>query len=160
MANLIIYRGLPGCGKTASALEEIRCHPRGTMCKISRDDHRRHVFATHYRPESDDFEDLVTVLQFAAIRAALNQGVDVLCDDTNLYPEHTARLMHLALDCGAKWYIRDLTHVPLEVCTERDALRPLEYRVGAKTIRAMYDRHCVDGWAPMPIPALDTEEAV
>jgi predicted kinase len=152
-AELFIYRGLPGSGKTFHACAEVQAHPRGTLARINRDDFRRHVFLTHYQPDSNDFEDLVTALQHGAIRIALNHGTSVLVDDINLIPEHTARLMRLAIDCDAKWWIRDFTHIPLSQCIDQDRMRPLSERVGAKIIRALHDEHSFNGWAPLPIPS-------
>lgn len=162
MAELVVCRGLPGCGKTTHAKAEIVRRPRGSVCRINRDDYRRYVFNTTYRrfegEEIDPLEDLITVLQHAAIRTALTAGIDVICDDTNLYSEHVVCLMRLAVECGAGWRIQDFTHVPLETCIDRDALRFEAGHVGEAVIRAMYDWHSPNGWAPMPIPAFITEE--
>lgn len=152
MATLTICRGLPGSGKTHHAVTEILARPRGALARSSRDAHRRHVFATWYQPDSDAFEDLVSVLQHAQIRTALRAGCDVICDDTNLYPEHCQALMRVANECGCPYEILDFTAVPLATCIERDAARDLDQRVGAKIIREMHAKHSVDGWAPMPVP--------
>lgn len=157
MAQLTICRGLPGSGKTHYALAELASRPRGTLARSCRDTCRRHVFATRYQPDSEQFENLVTTLQHAQIRAALRAGCDVICDDTNLYPEHCQALMRLAIDCGCEWVIQDFTAIPLTTCIERDAARDLDTRVGARVIREMHAKHSVNGWAPMPIPVWNDE---
>jgi tRNA uridine 5-carbamoylmethylation protein Kti12 len=152
VSKLVIYRGLPGCGKTYDATCTITDLPRGTAARSNRDDIRARMFHTVYEPSVDrSFEDLVTEAQHATIRTLLTRGVDVFCDDANLYSDHVARLMRLAIDCDAEWWVRDMTHVPLEVCIEQDARRPWAC-VGREVITLMFEKHSVEGWAPMPVP--------
>jgi tRNA uridine 5-carbamoylmethylation protein Kti12 len=154
---LVIYRGLPGSGKTVRAKAEVVQHPRGAVARVNRDDIRQRVFATEYLPGTGAFEGLVTVAQHAQITALLHEGVTVICDDTNLYPEHIAALMRVAVAAGCGWEIRDFTHVPVSTCIARDRTRLLSPHggyVGEEIIRRMYDKHSVDGWAPMPVPDL------
>lgn len=158
-SNLTICRGLPGSGKTHYAMGELTSRPRGSLARSNRDSHRRDVFATRYQSDSQRFEDLVTALQHAQIRTALRAGIDVICDDTNLYPEHCQALMRLATDCGCEWDILDFTAVPLETCFCQDASREQGQLVGEQVIRTMYARHSVNGWAPMPIPTWSDETA-
>jgi hypothetical protein len=86
-------------------------------------------------------------------------GVTVVCDDTNLYPEHTAALMRVAVAAGVGWEIRDFTNVPISTCIARDRSRLMSTEsgdyVGEGIIRAMYDKHSIDGWNPLPVPDLN-----
>lgn len=162
MTTLVICRGLPGSGKTTYARAVIDDNPRGEAARVNRDDIRWRVFNTECLAGTRDFEDVVTHLQHGMIRALLATGVTVVCDDTNLYPEHTAALMRLAVEAGVVWMIRDFTHIPLKTCIARDRTRLFsaqsrEY-VGPVIITAMHTKHSVEGWAPMPVPDLTLGE--
>lgn len=98
--TLVICRGLPGSGKTTYAESAVTSSPRGTVARVNRDELRRRVFAREYLPDDGEFEDVVTNLQHTMIRTLLGVGVSVVCDDTNLYQEHTAALMRLAYAAG------------------------------------------------------------
>lgn len=137
----MIYRGLPGSGKTTFARAELTRRPLGTVMRVNRDDYRRMALGNRYRVPQPGVEELVTTAQHAAIHALLLRGVDVICDDTNLYLDHVRALTNLAIRAGAAWRIQDFTGVPLEVCIARDATRPAEERVGEEVIQRMYDRH-------------------
>jgi tRNA uridine 5-carbamoylmethylation protein Kti12 len=142
--TLVIFRGLPGSGKTYLAREilnrAVAVGRRGTIMRINRDDFRTMALDGAYRKPEGPVEDAVTVATHAAIRALLIAGIDVICDDTNLHDEHVHTLAALARTAGAHCEIRDLTRtVPLNVCLRRDALRPVP--VGEQVIRAMHERH-------------------
>lgn len=150
MNELLIYRGLPGSGKTTEALAVIAARPRGSIARVNRDDLCRHAFDTTYQPNDQLFEDQVTALQHSMIRTLLRRGITVICDDTNLHTEHVIKLTWQAQDCMTPWSVYDLTNVSLELCIERDASRPPGHRVGAAVIRAMWKRH-IEG-QPYPLP--------
>lgn len=154
MSRLTICRGLPGCGKTRYAMSVIAGAPRGQVARVNRDDLRASVFGTGYQPNSGEFEDLVTGIQHEMIASLLDRGVDVICDDTNLYTGHVANLIRLANTCGHSWAVRDLTSIPLATCITWDGNRPPHQRVGPAKIHAMYLKHRTQGWAPMPVPDL------
>jgi tRNA uridine 5-carbamoylmethylation protein Kti12 len=141
--TLVIFRGLPGSGKTQQAREilhrAVAVGRRGTIMRINRDDFRAMALDAAYRKPEGPTEDAVTVATHAAIRALLTAGIDVICDDTNLHADHVAVLVRLAVDTGAHYEIRDLTRtVTLDVCLRRDALRARP--VGERVIRAMHER--------------------
>lgn len=132
MSRLIITRGLPGSGKTVWARQQTG------YWRINRDDLR-----TMLRPDwiwgNAEHEDLCTTAQWAAIRALLRAGIDVVVDDTNLNPKNVDGLRNLAKYQCADFQVQDFTHVPLETCIERDAARPNP--VGAGVIRGMHERY-------------------
>jgi tRNA uridine 5-carbamoylmethylation protein Kti12 len=150
---LEICRGLPGSGKTTYALTRQAEWPRGQIARVNRDMLRGGLFNTRYEPDSDDFEYLITSLQHSLIWRLLSQGVQVICDDTNLYDEHLLGLVAIARSAAAGWTIQDFTTVPLPACIRRDATRPPGKQVGAKIITAMFDKHLADHYpAPLPTP--------
>ncbi len=123
-------RGLPGSGKTTWARSL-------GLPVVGRDRVRRWL-----RPDGDfphgapAHEDLVTLAHTAMLTALLDAGMSVVCDDTNLHPEHLRVLDEVAALTGAQLRIHDLTHVPLGVCIARDAAR--KPSVGEEVIHRMH----------------------
>jgi tRNA uridine 5-carbamoylmethylation protein Kti12 len=129
------------------------------LVRSNRDDYRAMMFDYGYRGAPlRPLEDLVTIAQHTAIRGLLRAGVDVICDDPNLYESIVIALAVLAESVDATWRIQDFTHVPLETCIARDRSRAIGGRgndyVGHDVITAMYAKHSPGGWAPMPVPDL------
>ncbi|ARX81581.1 hypothetical protein SMD44_00979 [Streptomyces alboflavus] len=79
----------------------------------------------------------------AAVVAGLAAGRDVVADRTSLNPEGIRRLKRLAPH--AQIVMHSLVHVPLTVCIERDAVRPIGERVGKEGIWALHDRWIATG---------------
>ncbi|HEX6869842.1 MAG TPA: AAA family ATPase [Micromonosporaceae bacterium] len=152
MTTLTITRGLPGAGKTTWA----RRQPRSV--RVNRDELRRML---HGGPLGLGWAEVqVTVAQRAQVRALLEAGVNVICDDTNLRAKVVRELGELAQTCGANVVIQDFTDVPLEVCIARDATRRGDDRVGEATIRDMWQRFLAGRPRPLPVPpALTTSPA-
>jgi predicted kinase len=127
---LWVTRGLPGSGKTTWA------HSTG-LPVVSRDKVRRWL-----RPHGDfphgspTHEDLVTLAHTAMVTALLEVGHSVVCDDTNLVPEHVQVMAEVAELTGAQLRIHDLTDVPVQVCIARDAAR--ERTLGAEVILRLH----------------------
>ncbi len=131
MAKMFITKGVPGCGKSTKAKEMIAND--GNLIRVNRDDIRLSIHGG--LPWSGKREKVVVLMQYAMIRAALEKGVNVIVDDTNLHPGTMQKLKDLATECKAKWEIIDLTNVPIEVCIERDAKRKGRAYVGHDVIR-------------------------
>jgi predicted kinase len=131
VATLFITRGLPGSGKSTWARQQ-----QGAV-RVNRDDLR---LMMHGGFTGEGYrEKQVTAVQRASVEALLTMGVSVICDDTNLRGKVVRELAELALAAGATPELVDFTHVPIEVCIERDAARPES--VGAEVIQRMYDRY-------------------
>src|SRR5262245_49221920 len=105
MATLTITRGLPGSGKTTWA----KAQPRAV--RVNRDELRKMLHGG-WTGESWA-ERHVTAAQRAAVEALLRNGVDVICDDTNLRAKVVRELAELASECGASVSLVDFTHVSL-----------------------------------------------
>jgi len=144
MTTLTITRGLPGSGKTTWARQQ-----PGAV-RVNRDDLRRML---HGGPIGLGWaEKQVTVAQRAQIDALLREGVNVICDDTNLRGRVVRELAEVAYGAGATVVIQDFTDVPLEECIARDALRQGDSQVGEDVIRGMHQRYLAGRRLPLPVP--------
>ena len=134
VGRLIITRGLPGAGKTHRAKAWV-AEDRTKRCRINRDDFRLMLHGVAWSGMWQ-CEVAISTAQYAAIRALLADGIDVVSDDTWLDDIDVERIQCLANDIGAQIDIWDMRDVPLSVCLERDAIRTAP--VGAKVIRDKY----------------------
>jgi predicted kinase len=149
MPVLTITRGLPASGKTTWAKQRLATDAL-RAARINRDDMRRVMHGGLVG--ANWAERQVGIAQRAAVEALLRAGVDVFCDDTNLRARVVREFATLAASCGAEFVVRDFTDVPLEVCLERDALRPADERVGEDVIRGMWQRFLAGRALPLPLP--------
>jgi predicted kinase len=133
---LTLTRGLPGSGKTTWAKAQTATQP--ATVRVNRDDVRA-MLLPDWPHGQRRWEQVCTIAAHAQIKALLDAGVHVICDDTNLNDCETASLIYLAMCADAKVRVQDFTDVPVEVCIARDAARPNP--VGAQTIRRMWDTY-------------------
>lgn len=150
MPTLTITRGLPASGKTTYARAWVAEDP-ARRARVNRDDLRAQLHAGTWL--GPDTERPIVAVQHAAIRALLDRGVDVICDDTNL-PARTVRdLRRVAVLAGAEFAVVDLTDVPLETCLERNAGRIAGGGlVPQEAIIDMNRRYIAGQRFPLPIP--------
>lgn len=132
MPALVITLGLPASGKSTYA-RTLTDHIR-----INRDDLRAML---HSVPWSKERERLTMAARDSLITMMLRKGQNVICDDTNF--GQTDWLQKLATQAGATSRIQDFTHIPIELCIERDSLRTGKACVGEQVIRNMA-RHWLD----------------
>jgi predicted kinase len=144
MPTLTITRGLPGSGKTTWAKSQ------PGLVRVNRDDLRQMLHGGRLGTPSAEMQ--VTLAHRAAVESLLLQGVDVVCDDTNLRARVVRDLAELALKCGAGFVVRDFTDVPVDECVRRDALREGPTHVGEEAIRGMYRRYLAGRSLPLPVP--------
>jgi len=154
MTELLITRGLPGCGKTYFASAWVAENPE-SRARVNRDDLRSMVHDGAWIKGVT--EPRILVARDALVSALLKRGVSVVVDDTNL-PQRTARdLAKLAKRAGAELRVVDFTHVPIETCIDRDAQR--DRSVGEKVIRGMHMRYLNGRDLPLPLPEEVEEES-
>jgi len=123
-------RGLPGSGKSSWAAEQAGC------TVITKDDIRAELEAGGWK-WSKEGEKHVLAIRDTRIIDAFRAGYCVISADTNLAPRHKARLMELAKQQKAQFIVKDFTHVPLEICIQRDSQR--KEPVGKDVIMGMYN---------------------
>lgn len=132
MPTLIMTKGLPASGKTTWAKDFVKKRITKTK-RVNKDEMRQMIHAGEWSKELEkdiiQARDALTILY-------LNEGFDVVVDDTNLQPGHEENLMKIAEHCGAEFLVKDFTDVPLNECLRRNLERP-NY-VPEKAIRRMY----------------------
>ena len=138
MPTLTYTYGLPASGKTTFAREAVaKDH---SIVRANLDDIRLLLHGPQTKFNKNR-EKAAVLVQNAMITAALNNGRDVICDDTNLNPTAWQRLHALA---GSLHEVvrKDFSDVPLGECIRRDAARGQagNRSVGEDVIRGMYDR--------------------
>lgn len=149
MPELLITRGLPGCGKTTFARSWV-AEDRGHRARVNRDDLRQMLDKGEFIKGVT--EGRVLAARDALILGLLAKGLDVISDDTNL-PQRTARdLARLAARGKAAFTVHDLTDVPLETCLARDVARTDKASVGEDVIRGMHVRFLNGRGYPLPLP--------
>lgn len=150
--ELVIYRGLPASGKTTLAKAYVAAD-RDHRARVNRDDLREMLHGGYV---SRDVERVVRIARDRLVKAFLDQGVSVACDDTNLPADAVRGLAQLARNAGAHVRVSDLTDVPVELCVLRDLDRGEQggRSVGEDVIRGMHDRYLAGRKSPLPVPEI------
>lgn len=144
MTTLMVFRGLPGSGKTTAGDNIARTLG---YTRISRDDLRRNLFDKHGGETSVAEEQEVTRVQRKLVTDLLCNGFGVIVDDTVLPNRYAREWLTLAQQVGAEIVWHDLRHVPLDVCLARNAQR--SNPVPEDWIRDRWERYCRN---PTPNP--------
>lgn len=130
MSKLYICRGLPGSGKTFWARHFVADHGFNA-CRVSRDDLRNMLHGGVYSPER---EYLITKARDAIVVQALEMGLTVVVDDTNLKNHAINSLLTIAKVLSAQVKFA-LFNTSIDLCLKRDANRLSP--VSESVIRAM-----------------------
>ena len=148
MPTLTITRGLPGSGKTAWAVAQVRDRP-GQVARVEDAELRRMLVDGQSVPWA--VEHRLVLARDAYVGALLHQEFDVIVDDVNLDGRTGRRLAELAGRRGADFAVQDFTDVPLAVCIATDAENP--DGVGAAVITRLWEEHLRGRALPLPVPA-------
>ena len=134
MRTIIITRGLPGCGKSTWAKEQLKKEP-GRFKRINNDDIR---FMT-----DDGYtfgSDTTTFLNSATAQLAhlaLSQGFDVILDNTYLNKKVVGKVHQFAASYGDVKVVEKVFPVSIEECVRRNNLREGRARIPEKAIHDM-----------------------
>lgn len=135
MQEVIILRGLPASGKSTWAKELIKTNPNKYK-RINKDLLRLMIDCGNFSSINEKF---ILKIRDRLIIEYLDEGFDVIVDDTNLAGKHIIRIKQL-VGRKANVIINDsFLEVPLEECIKRDMNR--ENSVGIKVIKNMYETY-------------------
>lgn len=134
MKKVILFRGLPGCGKSTRARQILDENP-GAYKRINKDDLRLMLDNNHHTGSNEKF---VLKVRDLLILQALEAGKHVIVDDTNIHPKHEARIRELVKG-QAEVELVDMMDVDIETCIKRDLARPNS--VGPGVIRRMWQEY-------------------
>ncbi|MFI0977372.1 RNA ligase [Streptomyces sp. NPDC021093] len=149
-----VMTGLPASGKTTAA-RALQAESDGRIRRVNLDDLRAMLDlpASRVRDESPEGrarsyarEQTVLSVQDTAVRAAVDDGFDVVVDNTHLTP-HIPKRLKAAVAGQAVFVVHDFTDVPVDECVRRDAAR--DSPVGEDVIRILADKHAKarkSGW--------------
>ncbi|MFJ9645675.1 AAA family ATPase [Streptomyces sp. NPDC101206] len=133
-----VMTGLPASGKTTAA-RALQAEAAGRLRRVNLDDLRTMLdVPAPERGRSYRHEQTVLAVQDAAVSAAVEDGFDVVVDNTHL-TSHIPKRLKAAVAGRASFVVHDFTHVPVEECLRRDAGR--ERPVGEEVIRILADKH-------------------
>ncbi|MET9319132.1 AAA family ATPase [Streptomyces sp. NPDC003038] len=133
-----VMTGLPASGKTTAA-RALQAEAQGRMRRVNLDDLRTMLdVPAPERGRSYRHEQTVLAIQDAAVRAAVDDGFDVVVDNTHL-TSHIPKRLKAAVAGLATFVVHDFTDVPVEECLRRDAAR--ERPVGEQIIGILADKH-------------------
>ncbi|WP_255306303.1 AAA family ATPase [Streptomyces sp. Wb2n-11] len=133
-----VMTGLPASGKTTAA-RKLQAEAGGRMRRVNLDDLRAMLdLPATERSRSWAHEQTVLAIQDAAVRAAVDDGFDVVVDNTHLTP-HIPKRLRAAVAGLATFAVHDFTGVPVEECIRRDGER--ERPVSEDVIRILADKH-------------------
>jgi predicted kinase len=130
MKKLLMLKGLPASGKSTYAKQLVA---GGNWVRVNKDDLRAMMDNGNWSKER---EKRVIRTRDSIICDALQNGLNVVSDDTNFILAHEKTLRHLADINKAEFEIK-LIDTPLDVCIARDVKR--DNPVGAGVIRKMWN---------------------
>lgn len=145
MPELTMLRGLQASGKSTYAKAQVAA--RNDVTRVNKDEIRAELAAQGVTWSRQVEKQQVIPIRDRRIIDALRAGLSVIVDDTNLAPEHEARLRQLAQQNGASFIVKDF-EITLEEAIARDAKREGAASIGEAAIRKTAQQflpHLVDG---------------
>lgn len=137
MLTITLTVGIPACGKSTWAKEEVRKAPE-KITRINRDDLRNMMSNYHF---SDSNEKLVTSAKTFMIQQALRYGRDIIIDETNLnrrnFDDICKLVREMNIDCKV---IEKPFYVELDEAILRDSKREGTGKVGEDVVRKFWKK--------------------
>ncbi len=128
--KLLMLKGLPASGKSTYAKDLVRTQK---YKRVNKDDLRAMIDDSVFGGKP--YEKFITKIEDFIICDALEKGLSVVVDDTNLHPRNERRLKEFAEKYHAEFEIC-FFDATVEECIKRDAKR--QKPVGGKVIMHMY----------------------
>jgi len=138
MTELVVTRGLPGCGKSTWAKAWV-AKDVAHRARVERDQLRAMMHDSVWKGQ--DTENQIRLVQEQAIISLLRSGVSVVVSDTNLIPHVFDSLKNLAQAEGVTLVVKDFRNVPLETVLKQNAQRTGKEFIPEDVIQKMYDKH-------------------
>lgn len=144
LVHILIFRGLPGSGKTTFAKEVMRIMPY--YLRINKSLLREML---NFGVFSKENEEIINEVKLALIRLIIceKDGYHyVIIDDTNLNPDHIEKIIKIAEDIKITYMLELPVSVTIldfdtkiEDCIKRDKSR--DKSVGEEVIRSMHEKY-------------------
>lgn len=153
---LILTRGIPASGKSTWAKAWVAEDPDNRL-RVNRDN-LRWTLGIKQGIGTFPEEEEVTYWQRQMVQRAIEQGKDVVIDDTNIRAKYAKDWLMLARAYGVPVEFKDFP-IPMETALFRDAMRGSrgERSVGYEVIEDFYKRYTPKGALP-PVPVLPEDE--
>lgn len=135
MAELILTRGLPASGKSTWAKAWVAADPSSRV-RVNRDDIRFQLYGSYWGDTVD--EQVVTKVEEAMVKAAVDAGRSVVVDATHLASRYVRRWINLGYEVKVETF-----EVPMAKLINRDRDRPGR-TVGEQVIKDMANRYRID----------------
>lgn len=159
---VIIYRGVPGSGKSTEAQRWLNQNPQN-RARVNRDGIRKEVFGNYVI--SNDLEPLVTKLELEMFEMLLASKKSVCVDDTNIRMKAVKPFMEIAARYDVPVVFKDFD-VDLKVALKQNAGR--EKQVPEEVIKRMFktfqsrekNPQAAEGFVEMYTPNIELPKAV
>jgi predicted kinase len=133
--KIVVLVGPPACGKTTFAKEFLQKNP--TFIRVNKDEIR---FMTRNKPVVEkQFTKVVSSASHNLIQMAVESGVDVLIDNTNIFTEELSKIRKSFSTLADISYIDCGKGLTVEQLIERDNNR--EKKVGETIIREFFEQY-------------------
>lgn len=157
MRTVVCTRGLPGCGKSTWAREQLAAEP-DRWCRLNKDELRLMLYGERGYGDPKTwraFEAFVHEVQSHMLRAALRRGKDVIVDNTHLPGDSMKQIHEVAEEVGDVQVIERVFSVSLDECLRRVAVRAsgdARTHVPEHVVREMHKRFGknIDAAASLP----------
>lgn len=137
MLKIILTVGIPACGKSTWAKEEVKKNPE-KITRVNRDDLRNMMSNYHF---SDANEKLVTSAKEHIIKEALRYGRDIIIDETNLNRRNFDDICKLVRSMNIDCMVMEKGFfIDLDEAIARDAARPGTGCVGEDVVRKFWKK--------------------
>lgn len=147
MPELVYLKGIPGSGKTTLAREKYPNHYR-----VNKDDIRAMLYGD--AKFSRVRENATVTTERNTVQGLQLAKHNVVVDNTGFSNTHQCYYEATCKQHNYKFIVEDLSHVPLHVCLERNALRTGKARVPDRVIHDMWRKYVQPKLACPQDPAL------
>lgn len=140
--TVYFLKGLPASGKSTWAFEKIEedRHNGIVTKRVNKDELRAMMDNSNHSKEREQF---VLYIRDHIISSAIENGYDVIVDDTNFHEKHLESIKKIIENTSNGTQpvkiVQRFFNTSLQECIERDANR--KNPVGAKVIRDMYNKY-------------------